>query len=347
MKIFSQIILILVIFLQTGNLLSENNLFNVNNILIEKNKSISNKQLANKAINEAFRQLAKKILMKDDLSQVSNLSPSDIKKLVNYYNISKNTEKDNGRDIVSFNISFDKEKIHNLFYKRRISYSDITDKEFYILPILLNGDDIFVFSNNFFYENWNKVNKEELIEFILPLQNIETIQKINQYRNNLFDLELSSLFKEYEEKNIALALIEIKNPVEKKIYLKAKIQNKIISKSLSFKNKNKEKINFNEIIIDEIKNEITDLIKSRNLIDIQTPSFLNVRMNLNKKNNLVLLNSKIKNIDLVENIFVQDFNKDYINVKIKYLGKLENIINQLKKKNINLKLSGDQWFINL
>ena len=48
-----------------------------------------------------------------------------------------------------------------------------------------------------------------------------------------------------------------------------------------------------------------------------------MKFNLNKKNNLVLLNSRIKNIDLIENIFVQEFNKDYVNLKIKYLGKLE------------------------
>ena len=38
MKLFKLIILILMFFSKTGNLLSENNLFNVNNILLEKKK---------------------------------------------------------------------------------------------------------------------------------------------------------------------------------------------------------------------------------------------------------------------------------------------------------------------
>ena len=50
-------------------------------------------------------------------------------------------------------------------------------------------------------------------------------------------------------------------------------------------------------------------------------------------------------IDFIENIFVQEFNKDYVNFKIKYLGDLEKIINELKKSGINLKLINDQWFI--
>ena len=32
-------------------------------------------------------------------------------------------------------------------------------------------------------------------------------------------------------------------------------------------------------------------------------------------------------------------------LKIKFLGKLEKIINQLKKENVELKLINNQWFI--
>ena len=67
-------------------------------------------------------------------------------------------------------------------------------------------------------------------------------------------------------------------------------------------------------------------MKSKNLIDIRTPSFLNVKLNLNKKTNLVELNSRIEKYRFIENIFVQEFNKEYMNLRIKYLGKLEKII---------------------
>ena len=57
------------------------------------------------------------------------------------------------------------------------------------------------------------------------------------------------------------------------------------------------------------------------------------------------LNSRIENIDLIENVFVQEFNKDYVNLKIKYLGKLDKIIKQLRSKNIILELINEQWII--
>ena len=60
---------------------------------------------------------------------------------------------------------------------------------------------------------------------------------------------------------------------------------------------------------------------------------------------MVELYSRLQNIDLIENIYVQEFNKDYMNITIKYLGKLDKIINSLKQKKINLQLINDQWII--
>ena len=110
------------------------------------------------------------------------------------------------------------------------------------------------------------------------------------------------------------------------------------------KKKFKSKRFYQQVII-ESKKELINLVKSKNLIDIRTPSFLNAKLDINKSNNLVELNLRIKNIDLIENIYVQEFNKNYVNLRIKYLGKLDKIINQLKKEKIDLQLINDQWII--
>ena len=131
----------------------------------------------------------------------------------------------------------------------------------------------------------------------------------------------------------------------KKVYIKSKIQGKNISKSLNFKKQSFNDKEFNIKIIIETKKELINLIKSKNLIDIRTPSFLNAKLEINKTNSLIELNSRIKNIDSVEKIYIQEFNKNFVNLKIKYLGKLEKIINQLKNEKINLQLLDDTWII--
>jgi len=343
MNFFKQIFIILVIFFQTGNLLSDNSIFSVNNILLEKKGNISNAKLANQAIKIGFSLLTERILLNEDIIKVSDLNLSNIKELVKYYNISKNKEETD--DKVNFSVTFDKDKIHNLFFKKELLYSDVTDKEFFILPIFVSDNEVFIFSNNYFYNNWNKIKNNDLIEFILPLENIEIIQRINKSKNNLLDLNLDSLFEEYLDKNVAIVLIENFSSENGKIYLKAKIQNKIISKSIRFKKESLDKISYGEKIISEIKDEILNLVKSQNLIDIRTPSFLNAKLKLSKHSNLVEFNSKIKKIGLVENIFVEELNKDYVNFKIKYFGKLEKLIFELKNKNINLNFINEEWLI--
>ena len=344
MKLY-KIIFILVVFFKTETLLSENNLFSVNNIQIEKKNKITNNALANQAIKKGFNQLIAKILLKEDIRKLSDLNNSTINQLVSYYRISEVQNDNDKKELVSFSITFDKFKTHDLFYRRNISYSEISDKELYILPILIRENEIFIFNNNYFYKNWNEVYKENLIEFILPLENIEVIKNINTMKNNLLDLEVRNLFKEYTNKNLALVIIEENKSKIEKAFIKAMIQDKNITKNLTFNFENL-KTNFTyEKLITEIKKELIDLVKSKNLIDIRTPSFLNAKLELNKNSNLVKLNSRLQNIDLIENVYVQELNKDYMNLRIKYLGKLNKMINQLKKENIELQLFGETWVI--
>ena len=345
MKFYKLIIFILIVFFKTETIFSENNLFNVNNIQLEKKDKISQNILADQAIKSGFNQLVEKILLIDDINKLSNLSFISIKKLVSYYQITEIPNEGKIKELANFSVTFDKDKMHNLFYEKGISYSIISDKELYILPILIKNEDIFIFNNNFFYEKWNEIYNNDLIEFVIPLENIEIIQNINIFKNNLIDLDLKNLFREYSDKNLALVLIEDNKNYSEKIYIKTIIQGKNISRNLNFEKKNLNSNDYYEQVLVEIKKELINLVKSKNLIDISTPSFLNVMLNINKLSSLVDLDLIVKNIDLIENIYVQEFNKDYMKLRIKYLGKLDKIINQLKLENIYLQLINDQWII--
>ena len=92
---------------------------------------------------------------------------------------------------------------------------------------------------------------------------------------------------------------------------------------------------------------ITNLVKSQNLIDVRTPSFLNVKFKINKRNNLEDLNKRIKKIDAINNMYVQELNKDFVLIKLKYLGKLSKIISQLKKDRIILEQRENEWSLKI
>jgi hypothetical protein len=186
-----------------------------------------------------------------------------------------------------------------------------------------------------------------LIEFILPLENIEIIQSININKENILNLELKNLFKEYSGKNLALVLIEDKSLKEEKIYIKSKILEKNFLKKIEVKRTNLNDNEFYEKIIIETKKEITNLMKLQNLIDIRAPSFLNAKFKISKNNNLVELNSRIKKIDSIEKIFIKEFNNKFVFIRIKYLGRMDKIINQLENQKVILKLIDDEWRIKI
>ena len=87
MKYFKLFIAILIIFSKTGNILCEENIFDVNNIEITKNLKSNNEKLANQAIKKGFEKLKEKILTNSERDKLSNLKFADVKKLVSYYQI--------------------------------------------------------------------------------------------------------------------------------------------------------------------------------------------------------------------------------------------------------------------
>ena len=348
MKFLKPIIIILVIFLKTGNVLSNEDIFHVNNIELIKKPNISSEEMANRAIKKGFEQLKKKILLKKDLKKLADLSLSKIKELVSFYQVQTINEDLKKKDKVKYNISFDKNKLHILFYDKNISYSEILNKEIFLLPIFLEDEKLYIYSNNYFYENWNLDYESQLIEFILPLENIEVLQSINLNKDNLLDLNLKNLFPEYKNKNLALDIIEDTNSKLEKIFIKTLIMGKNINKNIQVTRlNNNQKNEFYKNIINEINTELISLVKSQNLIDVKTPSFLNTKFLNNKNFNLVELNKRIEKIDLIDRVFVQEFNNDYVMLKIKYLGKLDKVIQQLREQSIILELIRDEWRIKL
>ena len=333
---------ILIILFKTETVLSDNNIFNVNNIEINKETSKNKEKLISDAFKKAFDELINRLLLEEDYKRISKTNLEQIRKLISYYQIiSENENKENNN--VKINVFFDKDKMHDFFHGKNILYSDIINTEVILFPLLKKEDQYFIYTQNYFYENWNEEKSDNLIQYILSTENIENIQRINLNKDNIYKIEVSDFFKEHEKDNIVFANIEVKKD-SAEVFLNTRIEGKKINKNLSIKNKeNLNKKEFYREIIFEINNIIRDLIKSQNLIDVRTPSFLNVEIKLNKKSNLVEFSNRLNKIDLIDNFYVQKLSKDYVLVKIKYLGKINKIINKLKDQNINLKMIAGQW----
>ena len=65
---------ILIIFFKTGNVLSNNNIFNVNNVEIAKETSKNKEELVKQAFQKSFKELINRLLLQEDYRKISNIN---------------------------------------------------------------------------------------------------------------------------------------------------------------------------------------------------------------------------------------------------------------------------------
>ena len=226
---------ILIILFKTETVLSDNNIFNVNNIEISKETSKNKEKLISDAFKKAFDELINRLLLEDDYKRISKTNLEQIRKLISYYQIiSEDENKENNN--AKINVFFDKDKMHDFFHGKNILYSDIINTEVILFPLLKKEDQYFIYTQNYFYENWNEEKSDNLIQYILTTENIENIQRINLNKDNIYKIEVSDFFKEHETDNIVFANIEVKKDTAE-VFLNTRIEGKKINKNLSIKNK--------------------------------------------------------------------------------------------------------------
>ena len=94
-----------------------------------------------------------RLLLEEDYKRISKTNLEQIRKLISYYQIiSEDENKENNN--LKINVSFDKDKMHDFFYGKNILYSDIINTE--VILFLLKKDQYFIYTQNYFYENWNE-----------------------------------------------------------------------------------------------------------------------------------------------------------------------------------------------
>ena len=333
------------IFFKTGNVLSEQSIFTVNNLKMVKKNYNNIDDLTNDAFRKGFKKLNKKILLDKDFKKIEKTNLKTIKNLISHYQILNNNEKIEN-EFIEFNIFFKRDKIYNFYFKNDIRYSDISDKSLKILPVLIIDNEVLIYEKNYFYENWisdkEDNHRESLLEFILPIENIEVIDSIKKNRENLEAVKLSEIFDESKDKDNLYILIDYNRKMTK-VFLKGNISRKKIIKNIKITSENNNKnISFEQILI-SLKKEILEMIKSQNIIDVRTPSFLNVNLLIKEQNDLLKTQNILNDEDLIESFYVNEFNNRIANIKIKYYGKINKITEKLYKRGLNFETDGESW----
>ena len=323
---------------------SEENVFTINEVKVKGPIDInfSREKYINRAFSDSFEILMNKILLISDLKKVEEIKIKKIKNLITSFQILEESYRE---DIYNakIKVNYNEKKVKDFLRKKNISFSLPKNISAVFFPVIYINGEIQSLRKNFFYKNWNEIKiKNELINFILPLEDLDDISQITKMKDNLENLDVDSLVNKYGEKNYVFVLMDYKGN-NLNIYLKTNFTNNKTSKNILYK---VEKINDKSALISilkDLKIEIIDLWKEQNLINLLMPLSIKIKFKHSKLKDLDNLRNSFSKIGIINNYSLEKFNINNSNYKIYYYGNPKKLKAELLKFGYELINTEGSW----
>jgi len=323
---------------------SEENVFTIDSVKVKGavDLNFSREKYFNKAFIKSFEILSNKILLTRDSLKIRDTELKEIKKLIRSFQVLEESYKS---DVYStkLKVFYSEKKIKNFLRQKNISFSQPEKITTVFYPVLFINDKIVSFNENYFYNHWNEVKiKNETINFVLPLEDLDDVSKISKNKDQLEKLDIKSLVNKYDQENFVFTLMNYENK-ELNIFLKTNFNKNIMSKNITYKVKN---INDNLIlnkILKDLKLNIIDLWKEQNVINLLMPLSINVKYQQQKIEDLDYLKSIFKKISIIDSHNLKEFNINSSYFKIYYYGNPKKLQTELFKYGYSLKEDKGIW----
>ncbi|MGA0193691.1 MAG: hypothetical protein ACO3I2_05085 [Pelagibacteraceae bacterium] len=340
------ILSIIVFLFKTETVFSAETIYDVNNIQVsgKLNNNLDNNKLIEEAFRKAFLIFINKTLLEKDIETLSKTNIQIIKDFIFSHQIVSQKKNTDGEIMLTVNIKFDPKKINNYLSINNISYADISEISISILPILRKENNLFIFSDNFFYNEWNKTENDkknteaQLINYNLALENAEDLFYINNNRENLELIDINKLNSLSEEKNKIFLIFTLNE--DTKVFIKAYFNEKEVIKNITLNNNSTD--DYNSLIMN-VKDQINQIWKEQNLIDINTPAYLDIIFDIKKINDFLKFRTFLDTIDIIDNYSILEITNKYAKIRMKYKGKISNLREKFLNEKININIENNEW----
>ncbi len=340
------ILSIIVFLFKTETVFSAETIYDVNNIQVsgKLNNNLDNNKLIEEAFRKAFLIFINKTLLEKDIETLSKTNIQIIKDFIFTHQITSQKKSIDEEIILTVNVKFDPKKINNYLSINNISYADISEISISILPILRKENNLFIFSDNFFYNEWNKTENDkknteaQLINYNLALENAEDLFYINNNRENLELIDINKLNSLSEEKNKIFLIFTLNE--DTKVFIKAYFNEKEVIKNITLNNNSTD--DYNSLIMN-VKDLINQIWKEQNLIDINTPAYLDIIFDIKKINDFLKFRTFLDTIDIIDNYSILEITNKYAKIRMKYKGKISNLREKFLNEKININIENNEW----
>ena len=340
------ILSIIVFLFKTETVFSVETIYDVNNIQVsgKLNSNLDNNKLIEEAFRKAFLIFINKTLLEKDIETLSKTNIQIIKDFIFTHQITSQRKSIDEEIILTVNVKFDPKKINNYLSINNISYADISEISISILPILRKENNLFIFSDNFFYNEWNKTENDkkntevQLINYNLALENAEDLFYINNNKENLELIDINKLNSLSEEKNKIFLIFTLNE--DAKVFIKAYFNEKEVIKNIALNNNSAD--DYNSLIMN-VKDLINQIWKEQNLIDINTPAYLDIIFDIKKINDFLKFRTFLDTIDIIDNYSILEITNKYAKIRMKYKGKISNLREKFLNEKININIENNEW----
>ena len=234
-------------------------------------------------------------------------------------------------------------KIKEFLVLKNISFSQPKKIKAIFFPVLFAKDEVLSFNENFFYQNWLKNdNKNELIDFILPIEDLDDFSKIQKAKDEIEKIDISGIIKKYDQKNYVFVFMYYKNNVIT-MHIKSNLNEEKISKNTFYKINNIKSEDEMNMILNDLKIKIIDIWKESNFVNLLMPLSISIKFKHSDIKNLNNLKKVLHEIGLIENYYLEEFDIENSIFKIYYFGNPKKLSSELLKFGYELRDTQGSW----
>ena len=342
---FISFLLFIIIFSGT---FSYSNIFKVSDVKISSRFELNFKK--NRVIDQGFQisffNLISMITTSGDKDKMKETSINTIKDMIDSFTIS-NEEFIKNEYFAKLETTFNKKKILAFLEGKNVFPSMPVRNKVLLVPILVDieKDSIYLFNDNIFYEKWNNDNKNyQLLEYLLPNEDLEDLKKIQEMSNSIESYDFTNLIKKYDLKDYIISII-YKEKNEFKILSKINLNNSLKINNQKYTNINLKNENDLKEILENLKNIYEDYWKKNN--EINTSIKLPLTLSIDSKNyeKVSQLEEALNAIDFISDFHILKFDNKTIRYRIIYNGSPKNFMINMSKNNFNVIMKNNVWVI--
>ena len=326
----------------------EGKAFNIDNIEISEPFKINfNKnKVIDDGFEKAFIKLIRLTLNSQDQKKIKDIKLNVIKGMIESFSIKEEKFIDEVY-YVNLGVSFNKKKVFKYLENRNIFPSVPLKKKILFIPIIIDEKkkDLLIFNNNKFFDEWNLENENtNLLEYILPSEDLEDLNLIKSKFDSIEEYDFKEIRNKYYLDDSIISLF-FKNNNEIRILSRISIKENVILKNQSFKNIDISDTSKIKNIINFLKIDYEDYWKTSNQINTSIRLVINIKIKNFDNNEILKFENMLNKIEFVNNFFIYKFDKEYIYYQIIFNGTQKNFLKTMKENKYYLNTQNKIWIL--